>query len=46
MPADLLRKIDEHTAVDAALFGAALRLLLGRLAYVEQAREWGVRSGG
>jgi len=37
LPAALLARIDSHTAVDAAVFAAALRLLLGRLRTVEEA---------
>ena len=37
LPAPLLAKLDEMTAVDAALFAVALRLLLGRLRTVEAA---------
>jgi hypothetical protein len=36
LPEDILAKIDAHTAVDAKLFAAALRLLLGRLQTVEE----------
>ena len=32
----MLGKLDEHTEVDAALFAAAVRLLLGRLLKLEQ----------
>ncbi|CAJ1431126.1 unnamed protein product [Effrenium voratum] len=35
LPEDLLRQLDEFTAVDARLFAKALRLLLGRLRSVE-----------
>jgi hypothetical protein len=35
LPAATLALIDAHTAVDAQLFAAALRLLLGRLLHVE-----------
>ena len=37
LPAPLLERLDAMTAVDAALFAAALRLLLGRLRTVEAA---------
>ena len=37
LPADVLRAIDAHTAVDAQLFAEALRLLLGRLRTLEDA---------
>ena len=37
LPAPLLKQLDAMTAVDAALFAAALRLLLGRLRTVEAA---------
>ena len=36
LPADLLAQLDDHTAVDAQLFAAALRLFLGRLRTVEE----------
>ena len=36
LPAAVLALLDAQTAVDAALFAAALRLLLGRLRRVEQ----------
>lgn len=39
LPEDLLQKIDNFTAVDAQLFASALRLLLGRLRYVEQVTQ-------
>lgn len=35
LPADVLRAIDAHTAVDAQLFAESLRLLLGRLRTLE-----------
>ena len=37
LPDDVVAKIDKHTTVDAQLFAAALRLLLGRLRTVEEA---------
>jgi len=37
LPAHLQAALDEHTAVDAQLFAAGLRLLLGRLRRVEEA---------
>ena len=36
LTADVLERIDEHTKTDAAVFAAALRLLLGRLKAVEE----------
>eukprot|EP00435_Cladocopium_sp_Y103_P049365 s542_g14.t2 len=39
LPEDLLQKIDNFTAVDAQIFASALRLLLGRLRYVEQVTQ-------
>ena len=36
LPPDMLAMLDAQTAVDAALFAAALRLLLGRLRRVEE----------
>ena len=35
LPAEVLAQIDAHTSVDAQLFAAALRLMLGRLRTVE-----------
>jgi hypothetical protein len=37
LDADVLQRVDDITAVDAQLFAAALRLLLGRLRWVEGA---------
>ena len=37
LPPELLAQVDAHTRSDAQLFATALRLLLGRLATVEQA---------
>ena len=36
LPPAVLQRLDELTAVDAELFGIALRLLLGRLRHVEE----------
>ena len=37
LPDNIVTSIDAHTAVDAQLFAAALRLVLGRLRTVEEA---------
>merc|ERR1712183_408647 len=37
LPSEMLAQIDAHTDVDAQVFAAALRLVLGRLRTVEEA---------